>query len=380
VRKRAEVIQIDLYEEVTARIEDLEEDPDNIRLENSPDTVAGLSRALEHFGRFDVAPRVWKTDDGKLRALAGSGRVRAAKKARSQNGDLQEIPVIRLAAPKDRKEKVFMQFSENALRDVLGPVDYGRGFKMLADEGLTYDEIVAELTSRGVLPKSRTKQWVSQMIQLTELHPDVQVMVNRSQVGVWQALQLSQLPTAGQKVAAQRIATQNLSRADVRQLIASAAGQLPAEALLEETRDSLREAAVEREDARRSRSEGRDPSRRSGPVTSSWSLPALPSSELPLRPKLAALQRLEWYREKANAEQKALALEAVSGGHSPAIAAELVQRAAEEAPAASPALRELLVSLSQLHRSVDELQQEKGTAPAEFARLRLRSMLKVLDA
>ena len=56
--------------------------------------------AHEHFGRYDVAPRVWQTEDGKLRALAGSGRVRAAKKAKERNGGLSEVPVIVLEPPK----------------------------------------------------------------------------------------------------------------------------------------------------------------------------------------------------------------------------------------------------------------------------------------
>jgi len=245
-RPSHEVINVDLYEEITAPIEDLEEDPDNIRLENNPQTVDGLSRALEHFGRFDVAPRVWRTPDGKLRALAGSGRVRAAKKARSRNRDLAEIPVIELEAPKNRRDKIFLQFAENGLRDVLGPIDYGRGFKMLHDEGLSYDQIVTELVRRGVLAKGRTKAWVSQMIQLTELQPDVQLMVNRGEVSVWHGLRLGHLPLDHQKSAAERIVREGLSRADVQMLLNDSPNGDSAEALLAEVNGGVAAGKVQR--------------------------------------------------------------------------------------------------------------------------------------
>ncbi len=371
------VTHVDLYEEIVADIDDLEEDPDNVRLENQPQTVEGLSRALEYFGRYDVAPRVWRTEDGKLRALAGSGRVRAAKKARLRNRDLHAIPVIRTAPPKDRADKIFQQFSENALRDPLGPVDFGRGFKMLADEGLSYTQILAELSQRGILPKSRTKAWVSQMIQLAELDPDVQVLVNRGTISIWQGLQLRQLPIDEQKPAAERVARDNMSRADVRLLVDGGS----VEALHQETRDLIQEqaAALLAPTATSGRRSERDPERRNSAVERSWSLPpAIPQSPLP-KSKVAALERLQWYQTAASQEERELAVEAVSGGHSPAAAVELVRRAVEEASRTSQPLRDLLIALRQFQQQAADLTRERSTAPAEFARLRLAALLRALQ-
>jgi hypothetical protein len=372
-----EPVDVQLYEEVPASIDELEEDPDNIRLENNPETVDGLSRALEYFGRYDVAPRVWRTEDGKLRALAGSGRIRAAKKARQRNRDLRQIPVIRTVPPKDRKEKIYLQFSENALRDALGPVDYGRGFQMLVEEGLTYDQILAELTRRGILSKSRTKPWITQMIQLIELDPTVQQLVNRGQLGVWQALQLRDLPGDQQRAVADQALRENLSRADMRLAVASAG--TPVEAILQETRDlvEVRAAEIASEPTPSRRRASFDPDRRHGQVSSGWALPAAAPRTAPPRSKVAALERLEWY-QGVGSEERELALEAVSGGHSPATAADLVQRAVLEAPDASQPIRDLLVTLRQVHQHAEELERARASAPAEFARLRLRSALKLL--
>jgi ParB/Sulfiredoxin domain len=379
--KPLRVVNVDLYTEVPVSIEDLEEDPDNIRLENQPDTVEGLSRALEHGGRFDVAPRVWRTADGKLRALAGSARVRAAKRARGRNRDLQKIPVVEVQAPESRLEKVLLQFSENALRDNLGPVDYGRGLKMLVEEGLTYDQILEELTSRGILPKSRSKAWISQMIQLTELDADVQLMVNRGEIGVWQALQLSQLPHEQQKVLAERIANESPSRPDLRIMVDHGLSGEPSEAVLQETRDLLRERA----EAMSNQSSGggrrlvHDADRRHGRVVTSWTLLSAAPRTAPARSKITALQKSDWFTSAAEEEQQ-LAIEAVAGGHSVAASIGLVQRAVAEAPAASQTMRDLLVLLRQVHQVADSLQQERDTAPAEFARLRLQSLLNILSA
>ncbi len=377
--RETEVVEVDLYQETSARIDELEEDPDNIRLEHNPETVDGLSRALEHFGRYDVAPRVWQTADGKLRALAGSGRVRAAKKARQRNRDLTEIPVIRMAEPRDRREKVFLQFAENALRDPLGPVDLGRGFKMLSEEGMTYDSILEELKGRGVLPGNRTRPWVTQMIQLTELAQSVQAMVNRGELSVWHGLQVRLLPLAEQEAVAQRIVRENLSRTDTRHLLMLREGSGSAEVALQHSRDLVGERAAELDAQSNSRPAQPSAGQLHGPIASSWTLPAMtPSGHVP-RSKLASLQQIEWYKT-AGPEEQELAVEAVTGGHSPAVAAELVQRAVDEAPAASAALRELLIALRRVHDQANLLRDERGTAPAEFARLRLKAVLKALSS
>lgn len=368
-----EVTYVDLYEEVTVDIDQLEEDPDNVRLENNPETVEGLSRALEFFGRYDVAPRVWRTPDGKFRALAGSGRVRGAKKARQRNRDLHAIPVIEIAPPKDRREKIMQQFSENALRDPLGPVDYGRGFKMLAGEGLSYTQILNELRSRGILTQNRTKAWVSQMIQLTELDPKVQVMVNRGDIGVWQGLQLAQLAPADQRLAAERAARENLSRADLRLMVEGSAAP---EVLLQETRDQIQERAAALAASSDKPSRKGEKERRNSAVVRDWTLPSVHTA--PSQSKLASLQKLDWYGE-AEPQERELALEAVAGGHSPSIAVQLVEQALTQASGASSAMRALLISLGQLQQQLDDLAFERSTAPAEFARLRLKSVLHALQ-
>ncbi|GEM_PF-6490347 len=376
------VTTVDLYQEVPASIEELEEDPDNIRLENNPETVDGLSRALEQFGRYDVAPRVWRTEDGKLRALAGSGRVRAAKRARQRNLNLEQIPVIEMPAPKSRADKIYLQFAENALRDALGPIDYGRGFKMLSSEGLTYDQILDQLRARGILPRDRTKAWVSQMIQLTELQPAVQRMVNRGEVSIWQGLQLRHLPPDEQLATAERIQRDSLSRSSLRSLVTNGADSgspTSTEALLQETRDLIQRKAGElRAPAAPQARQAPDPERRHGQVTSHWTLPTSSPRSTPPQSKLAALQRLGWYQDSATAEERELALEAVNGGHSAAAAADLVRRAVQEAPAASAPMRDLLVALRQVHDRATELEKERTSAPAEFARLRLKALLQIL--
>jgi hypothetical protein len=49
-----------------------------------------------------------------------------------------------------------------------------------------------------------------------------------------------------------------------------------------------------------------------------------------------------------------------------------------EAPSTPRPLRELLVMLRQVAEQTEELDSVRGSAPAEFARLRLRAILKAL--
>src|SRR5262249_24704625 len=148
-------------------------------------------------------------------------------------------------------------------------------------------------------------------------------------------LQLRQLPTDQQKDAAERAARENLSRADMRLMVAEANSPFSTEAALQETRDLIEQRAAELTGGAAGPTRGpRDPDRQHGPVVSSWSLlPSARTATVP-RAKLAALEKLEWYKSNPSKEQKDLAIEAVNGGYTPAAAAELVQRAVDEAPKA----------------------------------------------
>ena len=374
------VVDVDLYEEEPALIDELEEDPDNIRLEHNPETMDGLTRALEHAGRYDVAPRVWRTPEGKLRALAGSGRVTAAKHARKANRDLTEIPVIQVAPPASRRDKVLFQFAENALRDPLGPVDLGRGFKMLNAEGLTYDQILNELKERGILPRRRTKAWISQMIQLTELDANVQRMVNRGELGVWHALQLHAVPADQQLAVASRIVAEGKARTisgheGVSGDLSAAGG--PAEAMLQETRNFVTEKVAEISRRRRAARSKSQPEQRNGAVVARWALApaAIPGGSAA---SAGALEKLPWFRTTATFEDRQLALEAVGGGHAPKQAVDLVLRAHKEEIAASPDLRELLVTLGSLKQQAGRAKGAASPALLEFARLRARAIADLL--
>jgi len=334
-------------------ITELEPDPDNIRLTYEGEIVDQLSRAVAEDGAFLQPPRVYRTPDGKLRSLNGNTRVVSALKAHGQ-GALQELTVVETSPPKDRAEKVFIQLAENEIRAQLGPVDRGRAFKMLREEGLSYREILAECERRGIIPPGRTKGWVSQLISLTELEPEVQRMANRGQFSVNHGLLLRKLPPGRQLPLARRIVEEDLSLAAFEALVEAELGG-PRQESLEFLYRDLDRALEDRAEAllggRRRRSRQR--SDRNGKIETSWTL--IPKGEL------------------------ALAQEAMEAGHSKEEAAALAAQAVEQACSTSEAVRQLLVALARAERS-DLAAEAGGPAMAEYVRIRLRRALQRLEA
>ncbi|MDE3077245.1 MAG: hypothetical protein KGJ86_17645, partial [Chloroflexota bacterium] len=154
------------------------------------------------------------------------------------------------------------------------------------------------------------------------------------------------------------------------------------EAILQEVRERLA-AAVRRDEAH-----GRPPIRRQMPddqpgpgrVEQRWAaIPAaLPRHVPPPRRKLRELASHEWIRA-ARPETRDLAAEAVLGGCSVEDAVDLVRRVEMEAPATPASLRQLVLSLGEVIRDLDRLQEARHSAPAKIARIRLKRVLKWLQ-
>ncbi|HEX6511358.1 MAG TPA: hypothetical protein VF157_03600, partial [Chloroflexota bacterium] len=210
--------------ERTVPISLLEPDPDNIRLDYHSDVIDQLCQAVTEHGEFLQPPRVYRTAEGKLRSLNGSTRILSALKAHREGG-LTELTVIETSPPQNRAEKILYQLAENETRAQLGPIDRGRAFRMLRDEGLSYRQILNECERKGIIPRGRTKGWVSQLISLTELQADVQRMINRGEFSINHALLIRKLPLEKQLPVATRVAADNLSLAELESIVAAGSGR-----------------------------------------------------------------------------------------------------------------------------------------------------------
>jgi hypothetical protein len=358
----------------------LEADPDNIRLDYAAEMLDQLCQAVVEDGEFLQPPRVYQTPEGKLRSLNGSTRVLSALKAHDQ-GALEQLTVVETNPPKNRTEKILFQLAENETRAQLGPVDRGRAFKMLRDEGLSYRDILAECERRGIIPAGRTKGWVSQLISLTELEPEVQRMVNHQEFSINHALLLRKLSPNRQLPLAQRIVAENISIAAFEAIVAAETGSSESERL-ESLYGALSQTVQDRAQelfgggGSKKRSSRRDADRRNGPVLTSWMLQSALSPASPRSHELRALEAVD-SMASANPQLRALAQEALAAGHSPKQAMELAVNAVQESQATSDAVRQLLFVLAKVEQSDGPL-ATGGPAMAEYVRMRLQSVLGLL--
>jgi ParB family chromosome partitioning protein len=149
-------------------------------------------------------------DDYEL--IAGERRLRAARLA-----ELSAVPVIVRAL--DDRSALEMSLVENLLREDLNPVEEGQAFARLnRDFALTHDEIA------GRIGKSRS--YVSNIIRLTELPPEVLAMIGRGELTGGQVRPLLALNSPEAQLAeARKIAEAKLSS---RQAEAIASARRPA--------------------------------------------------------------------------------------------------------------------------------------------------------
>lgn len=382
--------EVPLYEDAVIDIRDLKPDPDNIRIDYDPELVENLKEAVLRDGRFIDSPVVYQAQDGSWRPLYGNTRTLGAQLA-AREGFAEKIPVIKVGPPRDRREKLFLQMEENEARRALGPIELGRAFKLLnSEEGLTYDQILAECSRRGVFRKAFGKSWVSQLIALTELDEEVQRLINRGDLSTNHGLELRKLSQAKQHSFARLAVDERIPLDVFKEMVASVnrggtarddAGVTP-EALLQDIRNRHTEAARRLEEEER-RSPGRrlpaDADHSDGQVEQRWAMipAALPSQVPQSGGKMRALRSDPWLRQAAP-ELRDLATEAVLAGYGPQSAVELVRRVENEAPHASQRMKDLVLFLGQVVRHLDSLGLEKESAPADIARLRLKKILNSL--
>ncbi|MDE3077441.1 MAG: hypothetical protein KGJ86_18640, partial [Chloroflexota bacterium] len=189
-----QVVEVPLREDSVIDIKDLAPDPDNVRLDYDPEVVNNLKDALLRDGRFMDSPVVYQDENGAWRPLFGNTRAKGAQLA-AKESFIEQIPVIKVKAPESRRVKLFLQMEENEARRSLGPIDLGRAFRILnSEEGMTYDEILAECAGRGVFRRSYGKSWVSQLIGLNELDERVQRMINIGQLSTNHGQELRKVP------------------------------------------------------------------------------------------------------------------------------------------------------------------------------------------
>lgn len=166
------------------------------RRDMSQDSLAELAASIKQQGLLQPIV-VRKLTPEKYEIIAGERRWRASKLA-----GLLQVPVV--VQQVDDKTSLAMAIVENIQREDLNPMDEARGLSRLINEfNLTHLQ-VAEVVS-----KSRAS--VTNLLRLMNLHPDVQLMLERGDIEMGHARALLALEGLKQKEIARLIVEKNLS-------------------------------------------------------------------------------------------------------------------------------------------------------------------------
>lgn len=154
----------DLQQAVLVKVERLENNPYQPRLEVRDDTIDDLAQVIKSQGFQGVlVARPHPDKPGAYQLTAGHRRRDAAKRA-----DLAAIPVI--VRDLTDEEMATIAITENIQRDDLTPLEEGRIYLMMAEEmGYTHDQVAKEV--------GRKRGYIENRLRLARAPEDVQNLV-----------------------------------------------------------------------------------------------------------------------------------------------------------------------------------------------------------
>lgn len=172
-------------------------------------TITELAQSIEEHGVLQPLI-VRELSDGSYEIIAGERRWRAAQKAQ-----LHQVPVI----IREIDDKTALEFGliENLQREDLNPIDEARALKQLIDSFDYSQEQVAEKVGKS-------RSYVSNMLRLSELAPEVAGMVEDNQISAGHARALLGLADREQIELAKKIAKDQLNVRQAEKLANSAKG------------------------------------------------------------------------------------------------------------------------------------------------------------
>jgi ParB family chromosome partitioning protein len=145
-----------------------------------------------------IEPLIVRPDGDGYELIAGERRLRAARLA-----ELTVVPVI--VRELDDRAALEMSLVENLLREDLNPIEEGQAFARLnRDFALTHDEIATRI--------GKSRSYVSNIIRLIELPPEVLAMIGRGELTGGQVRPLLALSSPEAQLAeARKIAESKIS-------------------------------------------------------------------------------------------------------------------------------------------------------------------------
>lgn len=172
-------------------------------------TITELAQSIEEHGVLQPLI-VRELSDGSYEIIAGERRWRAAQKAQ-----LHQVPVI----IREIDDKTALEFGliENLQREDLNPIDEARALKQLIDSFDYSQEKVAEKVGKS-------RSYVSNMLRLSELAPEVAGMVEDNQISAGHARALLGLSDREQIELAKKIAKDQLNVRQAEKLAGAAKG------------------------------------------------------------------------------------------------------------------------------------------------------------
>ena len=172
-------------------------------------TITELAQSIEEHGVLQPLI-VRELSDGSYEIIAGERRWRAAQKAQ-----LHQVPVI----IREIDDKTALEFGliENLQREDLNPIDEARALKQLIESFDYSQEQVAEKVGKS-------RSYVSNMLRLSELAPEVAGMVEDNQISAGHARALLGLPAREQTELAKKIAKDHLNVRQAEKLANTAKG------------------------------------------------------------------------------------------------------------------------------------------------------------
>ena len=172
-------------------------------------TIEELAQSIEKHGLIQPI-LVRSLGDSMYEIIAGERRWRAAQKAQ-----LHEVPVV--IREIDDQTALEIGLIENLQREDLNPIDESRALKQLIDTFNYSQEEVAEKVGKS-------RPYVSNMLRLAELAPEVAGMVEDGELSAGHARALLGLDKHAQTELAEKIVKQHLNVRQAEQLAGSAKG------------------------------------------------------------------------------------------------------------------------------------------------------------
>jgi ParB family chromosome partitioning protein len=189
-------------------------DPDQPRIEFSPDTIAQLAQSIRDKGQLSPIRVRWSDEVGKWVIISGERRWLATK----QSG-LATIECFFHEGDLTRSEVLEEQLIENLLREDLKPIEEARAFQSLMGlNGWTGRQLSEQLQ----VPQSR----ISRALSLLRLPAEVQNQVDLGEIPPATAYEISKLSgDEARREVAQQTVSANLTHADTRRAVRKRRGK-----------------------------------------------------------------------------------------------------------------------------------------------------------